>query len=463
MARRDPQKPLSASVQFSRRSVFLFGCQAAIAGGLTARMYQLQILEGENYREQAERSRIKPTLLAPTRGRILARDGQPLATNKPNYQIVLYREKTEDLEKTLEQVARLARLSDEQVAALLKESKQSLEFLPVLISENLDWETFARVNANAPALPGIEPRIGLTRHYPEGEKMAHLVGYVSAATQDDIDREREVAQLLRLPDIRVGRSGVERIEEAHLRGAAGVVREERDVRGRPMRELERTEGVEGKDLTLTLDAKLQDYALRRLGDEAGSVVVMDIYDGDVLALASSPSFDPNGFVLGLSNDEWSALRSNERRPLSHKAVAGLYPPGSTFKMLVALAALKHGLIGPDHKVSCIGHTKLGNRKFHCWKRGGHGAMNLHEAIKQSCDIYFYDLAMRLGIDKLADTAEKFGIGTLPEIGLPDARKGLMPTKAWKWSARGEAWQGGETMNSGLGRAIFRPRRSSSPR
>lgn len=447
--RTDPKRNV-----FSRRALFLFGAQGALAVALGGRMYQLQIVEGEHYAARAERARIKPSLLAPGRGQIFSREGKPLAVNRQNYRLLMYRENADDVEETLERLSEFIAISPLRRKQLIKEIKSTKAFLPVMIAENLTWEAFSRVNANAPALAGISPELGLTRHYPQGQYAGHLVGYVASASERDIQRAGEDSRLLKLPGMRIGKSGVEKIEEIALRGKAGLSRVEKDVHGRPIRELERKEGISGQDLTLTLNLDLQKYAMQRMNGESGSVVVMDIHNGDILALASTPGFDPNGFVLGLSQDEWVALRDNERRPLSNKAVAGLYPPGSTFKMVVALAALDSGLVGPGHAVYCGGHIELGSHRFHCWKRGGHGTMSLHEAMKQSCDVYFYDLAKRIGIDRLAEVARKFGIGILPEIGLTDAKKGLMPDKAWKKANRNEPWHAGETLHAGIGQGYM---------
>jgi len=439
---------------FSRRALVLFGVQGALAAGLGARMYHLQVVDGEKYAARAERARIRPSLLAPVRGQIVSRDGKPLAVNRHNYRVILYREEVEDVEATLDRLASIIPLPPLRRKALVEEIKRTRAFLPVVLAEHLQWEEFAEVNANAPALAGISPELGLTRHYPEGDYTGHLVGYVAAASQRDIDRAGNDGPLLKLPGMLIGKSGVERVEEIALRGKAGLSRMEKDVHGRPIRELERREGTQGEDLTLTLDMGLQKYAMQRMGEESGAVVVMDIYDGDVLAMASTPGFDPNGFVLGWSTKDWAALRDDEKRPLNNKAVSGLYPPGSTFKMVVGMAALQLGLVGPGHSVFCGGHIELGSHRFHCWKRGGHGTMNLHDGLKQSCDIYFYDLAKRIGIDKLAETARKFGIGVLPEIGLFDAKSGLMPDRAWKRARRTEPWHPGETLHAGIGQGYM---------
>lgn len=439
---------------FSRRALVLFGAQGAIAAGLAARMYHLQIVEGDHYAARAERSRIRPSLLAPARGQIVSRTGEPLAVNRHNYRVVLYREDTDDLEQTLDRLSEIIPIAPLRRKALMEEIRRTRAFLPVLVAENLKWEQFAEVNANAPALAGIAPELGLTRHYPEADYTGHIVGYVAAASERDVERAGDDGPVLKLPGMRIGKSGVERVEELALRGKAGLSRIEKNVHGRPIRELERREGIAGDDLTLTLNLDLQKYAMQRMGGESGAVVVMDIYDGDILAMASTPGFDPNGFVLGWSQSEWLALRDDEKRPLHNKAVSGLYPPGSTFKMVVAIAAMKLGLAGPGHSVFCGGHIELGSHRFHCWKRGGHGMMGLHEALKQSCDVYFYDIAKRIGIDRLAEVARQFGIGMLPEIGLVDAKSGLMPDKAWKRARRSEPWHPGETLHAGIGQGYM---------
>jgi len=439
---------------FSRRALVLFGAQGALAAGLGARMYQLQIVEGDHYAARAERSRIRPSLLAPERGQIVSRDGKPLAENRHNYRVVLYREDTGDLEATLDRLSEIIPLPPLRRKALIEEITRTRAFLPVVLAENLKWDQFAEVNANAPALAGVAPKLGFTRHYPEADYTGHIVGYVAAASERDIERAGDDGPVLKLPGMRIGKTGVERVEELALRGKAGLSRIEKDVHGRPMRELERREGTPGDDLTLTINMGLQKYAMQRMGTESGAVVVMDIYDGDVLAMASTPGFDPNGFVLGLSQKQWLDLRDDEKRPLHNKAVSGLYPPGSTFKMVVALAAMQAGMAGPGHSVFCGGHIELGSHRFHCWKRGGHGFMDLHEGLKQSCDVYFYDIAKRIGIDRLAEVARKFGIGVLPEIGLVDAKSGLMPDKAWKRSRRDEPWHPGETLHAGIGQGYM---------
>ena len=444
----------TTNARFTRRSLFVFATQVGLAGLLSARMYQLQVVESGYYKGRAERSRIRPRLIAPVRGEIMSADGKPLAVNRQNYRTVLIREQTNDIRATLEKLATIIDLPTERQTELYEQIRQSSPFAPILIAENLKWEEFAAINANAPALSGVSSEPGLTRHYPQGATTAHIVGYVGAPSEDEVKRAGPARDLLRLPGMRIGKNGVERTAEKELRGTAGKSSVERNVHGRVIRELSRQEGTQGDDLTLTIDFELQKYTMERLGEEAGAVILMDIHSGDVHALASSPGYDPNGFVLGLSQKEWSALSNDEKRPLSNKAVAGQYPPGSTFKMLTALAALDAGIINPTDGVFCGGHMRFGNRDFHCWKRYGHGYVDMNAAIQQSCDVYFYDIALRVGIDKIADIARRFGIGVEPQIELPRVKAGLMPDKDWKQTIRGESWYQGETLIAGIGQGYI---------
>jgi len=361
-------------------------------------MYQLQVVESGQYSERAERSRIRPRLIAPVRGEIFSREGKPLAENRQNYRVLMVREQTDDIKLSLQKLASLIDLTAERQEELYEKIRRSSRFAQVLVAENLTWGEFADINANAPALRGVSSEIGLTRHYPEAELAAHIVGYVGAPNEKDVKQAGPAKGLLKLPGMRIGKSGVESVAEKTLRGAAGLSRVERNVHGRTIRELFRQEGRPGDTLDLTIDLELQKYAIDRLGDESGAVIVMDVIDGDILALVSTPGYDPNNFVLGLSQKQWVELRDNERKPLNNKAVAGTYPPGSTFKMMTMLAALEDGM-NPLDGHFCGGSIWFGNREFHCWRRGGHGYMDGVAAIKNSCDVYFYEIARQVGIDK----------------------------------------------------------------
>jgi len=435
--------------RFTRRALVLFGSQLGLAGILGSRMYQLQVVESGHYAERAERSRIRPRLIPPTRGEIFSRDGTPLAENRQNYRVVMVREQTEDIKLSLQKLGTLIDLKPERQEELYEKIRKSSPFAHVLVAENLTWDEFADINANAPALRGVSPEIGLTRHYPKADATAHIVGYVGAPNEEDVKRAGPAKGLLKLPGMRIGKNGIERIAEDDLRGSAGLSRIERNVHGRTIRELFRQEGTQGDTLDLTIDLELQKYAIERLGDESGAVIVMDVNDGDVLALASTPGYDPNNFVLGLSQQQWVSLRDNEKNPLTNKAVAGAYPPGSTFKMMTLLAALENG-INPTDGYNCSGALWFGNRFFNCWKRTGHGYMDGISAIKHSCDVYFYEIAQQVGIDKIADLSRRFGLGVPPEIELPRVKNGVMPDRSWKEAIIGEPWYKGETLNAGIG-------------
>ncbi|MBM3524602.1 MAG: penicillin-binding protein 2, partial [Alphaproteobacteria bacterium] len=323
-------------------------------------------------------------------------------------------------------------------------------FVPVVVKDNLTWEDVGRVAVNTQDLPGVLFEAGFTREYPKGVELAHLVGYVAPPAESDLTGD----PLLELPDFRIGRNGVERVYDLAMRGRGGTSQLEVNALGRPIRELSRSEGESGQDVVLTIDAGLQSFCMQRLSrEESAAAVVLDVRNGDILAAASWPSFDPNEFSTGIPPSVWRQLLADARGPLTNKAVAGQYAPGSTFKMVVALAGLEAGVISPDQRVSCPGHMELGDNRFHCWKKGGHGGMDMVEAIKQSCDVYFYEVARRLGVDRIATMARKLGLGYVLGVDLPGERGGLIPTRAWKMGAQGTAWAQGETLVAGIGQGF----------
>jgi penicillin-binding protein 2 len=434
---------------FSRRALLLGGGQAFLMTVLAARMYYLQVIESEQYKLLSDKNRIQMRLLSPPRGRVLDRRGIELANNQQNYRVVMIAERTEDVGKTLDALAKIIQIDSHQRAKVLRAVKRRRSFVAVTVAENLSWEDFARVNVFAPDLAGIQPNIGESRAYPFGSTLAHVIGYVGAVSAKDLTGD----PLLELPGFRVGKSGVERSRETLLRGKAGVSRVEVNAYGRVIRELNRREGQPGGEIRLSVDAELQSYTMGLLADESASAVVMDVHSGDILTLASTPGFDPQGFNIGLTQQAWADLTTDPRNPLLNKAIAGQYPPGSTFKMIVAMAALDAGMISQDQKVFCEGHVELGNQRFHCWKRNGHGRVSMVKAIEQSCDIYFYEIAKRVGIDGITETARKFGLGSATGIEIPAESKGLMPTRAWKLARTGEAWQQGETLVAGIGQGF----------
>jgi len=431
---------------FNRRGIILAGGQAALLSALVGRMYYLQVIESDRYRMLAEENRINLRLLPPPRGRILDRFGAPLANNRQNFRVLLIPEQTPDVTATLDALANVVPVSEYDRDRVRREAKRKRSFVPVTVVENLSWDDMARVQVNAPDLPGVFIDEGLSRHYPNGHYAAHVLGYVSSVDED----EQTGDPLLELPGFRIGKSGVERTYDDVLRGSGGTSQVEVNAVGRVIRELAREDGEPGEDIKLTIDERLQRIPADRLGAESASAVVMDIYSGDLLVMASTPSFDPNAFNRGLTSREWESLSTDPRAPMTNKATAGQYSPGSTFKMVVALAALEHSVVDPDDTIFCKGHTDVGRRRFHCWKDEGHGSMSLAQGLAQSCDVYFYEVARRLGVDRIAEMARRLGLGETYDIGLSGQKPGLIPTEAWKQATLGEPWHPGETYNIGIG-------------
>lgn len=434
----------------TRRALMLGAGQLGLVGALAGRLYYLQVVQADRYRVLADDNRISIRLLPPPRGEIVDRLGVPLAINEKNYRVVIVREQSGNVPVTLERLGRIIDLPEREVRRVLRDMRRKRAFVPITVRENLSWEEVSRVEVSAPDLPGISIEVGLTRFYPYAEQAAHVLGYVAAVSESELTGD----PLLELPDFRIGKNGIEKVHDQHLRGKAGTSQVEVNALGRVIRELSREEGQPGRRIEITLDMELQRFAMNRLGEESGSAVIMDVHNGDVLALASTPGFNPNAFNRGLTPNEWEELISNERGPLTNKAIAGQYAPGSTFKMVVALAALETGVISPGQRVFCPGHLELGDTRFHCWKRPGHGHMDMHDAIKHSCDVYFYEVSKRLGIARIAAMAERLGLGKNLGFDLPGERPGLIPTREWKQARMGKPWHQGETLIAGIGQGYI---------
>lgn len=438
----------------TRRTIVLGGLQAAAVSALVARLYFLQIVEGDRYTMLAEDNRISLRLLAPPRGLIVDRYGVPMALNEQNFRLMLVSERAGDPSQILEQVARLIPLTDIDRRRILRDIQRSRAFAPVTVKENLTWEQVAAIEVNLPDLPGMSIDVGQVRSYPFGEAAAHVLGYVGPVNEQELNAGRS-DPLLELPGFRIGKNGMERRHDEALRGAAGTQQLEVNAVGRIIRELSREEGRPGRQVTLTIDSKLQHYVQQRLTQErSAAAVVMDVHTGGVLALCSWPSFDPNQFAMGISGDLWQSLLKDETSPLTNKAIAGQYAPGSTFKMIVGLAALEAGIVGPDFRVFCPGHYELGNHRFHCWKKGGHGSMNMHDAVKHSCDTYFYEVSRRVGVNRIAEMARRFGLGQRTDIDLPGERPGLVPDETWKRRTLKDVWHPGETLIVSIGQGYM---------
>jgi penicillin-binding protein 2 len=434
---------------FTRRALLLGAGQLGIFAALAAKLYQVQVVEGARYSTLADSNRISARLIAPPRGRILDRFGAVIGGNRLNWRALLTAEQAENVDATLDAFSQILPIADHERTRIERELHHRRRFIPVTVRDFLTWEDMARIEVNAPDLPGIYIDVGTTRLYPHGPALAHVVGYVAPPNEDDVAGD----PTLSLPGIRIGRAGMEKAQDTSLRGHAGAVQMEVNAVGRVIRELDRQEGTPGQDLGLTIDVGLQNSVLARLGNESASAVVMDARNGEVLAMTTNPSFDPSLFNSGVSQAQWVEWTSNRRAPLINKAAAGLYPPGSTFKMVVGMAALEAKVMTPADRISCPGFLDLGDTRFHCWSKHGHGSLDMRGGLKNSCDVFFYETARRTGIDRVAAIANRFGIGVDLEIELPGARKGLMPNRAWSL-AQGRPWNVGDTISCGIGQGYI---------
>ena len=420
--------------------------QLTIFAGLSARMYYLQVLEADRYRVLAEENRISLRLLPPPRGVVFDRRETPLAINVQIYRLVVVPEQAKNMDEMLTRLARLVKVSDHDRRRVRREARRRRAFVPITVRENLTWEEVSRIEVNAPDLPGITIDVAQSRHYPYSDIAAHVIGYVAAVSEKELTGD----PVLELPGFRIGKNGIERRFDLELRGRAGNTEVEVNALGRVIREVSRREWQPGLKINLTLDIGLQEFIFKRLAKERrAAVVVMDVENGDIFGMVSRPGFDPNAFNNGITVSEWKKLVGDPDKPLTNKAIAGQYAPGSVFKIVVALAALEKG-IRPDMTVQCEEVLEFGNELFHCWKKNGHGYVNLIDALRESCDVYFYELAQRLGIDRIARVAQRLGLGEKLNLGLPGEREGLIPTKKWKLKTLRAHWLGGESLINAIG-------------
>jgi penicillin-binding protein 2 len=442
---------------FHRRALLFGGFAALGVLGLSARLAKLQLLDNNRYSQLSASNQFNYRLIPPPRGRIVDRNGVELASNRPTFRLLVSRDEVGgDVDPTLDAVSSVISIPVEKRKALMREFNQAGRYIPVAVADDLTWNEFARVNARLTELPGVTPDMGEVRVYNYGGAFAHVIGYVSKVSEADLEKvgPDEDQMLLHHPGFRIGKQGVEKALDLDLRGTAGGQKVEVDAKGRVVRKdpAGDVRPVPGKDVVLTLDADCQNRALEVFGEQSGAAVMMDCRTGDILCLASAPSFDPNAFVKGVPGKEYAALMAYDHKPLLNKAVTATYPPGSTFKTMVALAALENGY---DRKTVhvCGGVFPFGNHVFHCDKH--HGALDLHGAIVTSCDVYFYQCALWVGPDRIAKIAREFGLGQVFDVAVPNQRKGLVPDTAWKKRAfaknpANQKWFPGETPSMGIG-------------
>ncbi|MGV9005339.1 MAG: penicillin-binding protein 2 [Brevundimonas sp.] len=447
---------------FLRRTFVLGGLTTLGVVALTGRLAQLQVIQAQQYATMATNNQFNFRLVPPPRGRILDRGGVVIAGNRPSFRVLVVRDETRDLDDTLDLLGQLLPDTLERRRSIIRDVNAAPRFTPVPVKSDLDWEEFARVNLYANELPGVMADMNEARYYPFGGSFAHVIGYVAKVSDRDIkairDKGEDPPALLYNPGFRIGRSGVEKSLDEDLRGEAGGTRVEVDARGRVVGEDVggSRPAIAGKDVVLTLDADIQNRALEVFGEESGACVVMDVRNGDILCMVSAPSFDPNLFVSGVPSNIYNALRDYERKPLLDKAIGGVFHPGSTFKLTTALALLEAG-VDPKERVVCTGGYRFGNRTFRCWKHDGHGPQDMHDAIKNSCDVYFYHLCNRAGVDGIQETAKKIGFMQTYDIGVGNQREGVIPSQAWKAhynrnnpNPESRRWFAGETLSVAIG-------------
>ena len=433
------------------RRMFIIGAAKLIVfSGIVARLFSLQINDNKKYLTLSDKNRIREWKLPPTRGEIVDYFGNIIAGNLKVYQLHIIPEQVENFSYLLTRLKNLLQLSDKEISNILKSKKKLKPWESIIVSENLSWSQFLKINNYLYDLVGVKPVMTISRNYPFSDIYTHVLGYVSQPNEKDI-LENEVVQQKFVPGMKIGKLGLEKTLENYLIGTNAIQRYEVNAYGKRINQLEHQKGQQGSKIRLTLDTEVQKLSAKLLLDKAGSISVMDIYTGEIIAMHSSPSYDPNSFLFGISKDEWELIRNNPLKPLINKTLSGLYSPGSTIKPIVALSALENNIIGPNFKVKCTGKTELYGQTFHCWKEKGHGFMSLKNAMKQSCDTYFYEIARLLGVDRLKITAEKFGLGE-KVLGayFKNEKKGLFPNTFWKKNNLGKGWVLGETLITGIG-------------
>jgi len=435
-----------------RRMFLLTAAKAVVMIGLVGRLISLQINQNIKYTSLSDKNRFREWKLAPERGVIKDYFNQELASNEPLYQVHLIPENTKNLNHLFVRLKGILNITDKKISYLKRLIKKQKPWEPIIISDNLNWSEFSRINLFLHELNGVEPVVSVARTYPD-DSSAHILGYVSQISAKDLKTKKYLKDLS-VPGMTVGKTGLERRLDEQIIGKVGFQRYEVNAFGKRIKEIQINQGQAGKSFKTTLDYEVQKYANELLKEKAAAVCVMDVYNGDIVSLVSAPTFEPNAFVHGLDKKYWNSLITNTKKPLTNKAMSGLYPPGSTIKTLVALSALENKIIKPQDTFRCKGKIELHGEKFHCWEKKGHGIVNLRKGIQRSCDVYFYEVARKLGVDRLSQTAKKFGLGKQVLTDFSEERSGVVPNTKWKKKFIGQNWFIGETLHSGIGQGYF---------
>ena len=438
----------------NRRMFIIGAAKFIIFSGIIVRLFSLQIKDNKKYSTLSDKNRLREWRLPPIRGEFLDYFDNVIAGNNRVYELHVIPEQVEDFRYLIVRLKEILNLTNNQFEKIIKQKNQQKPWETLIVSKNLTWEQFSKVNHYLYDLVGAKPVISVSRSYPYDESYTHVLGYVSEASENDILNNQSIKDNL-VPGLKVGKTGLEKSFENQLIGTNGIQRYEVNAYGKRINQVDQIDGLKGNTIKLTLDTEIQKKSAELLRGMAGSINVMDIYTGDIIAMQSSPSFDPNLFIFGISQDDWQLIRNNPLKPLVNKSLSGLYSPGSTFKPMVALSALENKIITKDFKVNCTGKTEMYGQTYHCWKEKGHGVVNLKEAMKQSCDTYFYEIARKLGVDRLRETSIKFGLGDkVLDKTFNNEKKGLVPNTKWKKNNLGKGWVLGETLITGIGQGYI---------
>ena len=438
----------------NRRMFIIGAAKFIIFSGIIVRLFSLQITDNKKYSTLSDKNRLREWRLPPIRGEFLDYFDNVIAGNNRVYELHVIPEQVEDFRYLIVRLKEILNLTNSQFEKIIKQKNQQKPWETLIVSKNLTWEQFSKVNHYLYDLVGAKPVISVSRNYPYDESYTHVLGYVSEASENDILNNQSIKDNL-VPGLKVGKTGLEKSFEDQLIGTNGIQRYEVNAYGKRINQVDQIDGLKGNTIKLTLDTEIQKKSAELLRGMAGSINVMDIYTGDIIAMQSSPSFDPNLFIFGISQDDWQLIRNDPLKPLVNKSLSGLYSPGSTFKPMVALSALENNIITKNFKVNCTGKTEMYGQTYHCWKEKGHGVVNLKEAMKQSCDTYFYEIARKLGVDRLRETSIKFGLGDkVLDKTFNNEKKGLVPDTKWKKNNLGKGWVLGETLITGIGQGYI---------